>query len=306
MLNNSADVTLKTKTEQTAFLLAAMGNYVDVQKALVAAGANVNDEDFTGNTALILASKAGYTETVEYLLSQNADVHLRSNSNDTALMWAAFGNHLEIAKMLIGAGIDVNAGDYQGWTALMGASAQGHVEMVKLLLGNNANPSQQNILGHTALTLSSAVGNEDVSDILSSSDVALINQPDNKGMTPFVQATANNHTYAFRVLAYKCPNISISDNAGKTAMDYAIQFGNQYMINLLTVMANPTCYRFDMEYQHNDTIYQNCERLICHCTGVWKSTGIMDVECGKTEIQILAMQRAVRDIAIEQASRITS
>ncbi|XP_041359487.1 ankyrin-1-like [Gigantopelta aegis] len=84
------------------------GNLNIVQR-LLAAGADVDAQDFIGVTSLHLACTSGNTEVVELLLSRRANVLLKDIDQETALVRACYAGNLEIIKMLVAAGSDVNA-----------------------------------------------------------------------------------------------------------------------------------------------------------------------------------------------------
>ncbi len=79
-----ADVNLKTPgDERTPLMGAARRGYLDVMKALIALGANVNAKA-AGHTALTVAAEKGNAEVVRLLLDKGADVTARANGR-TAL-----------------------------------------------------------------------------------------------------------------------------------------------------------------------------------------------------------------------------
>jgi len=70
-------------------------------KALIAAGADVNEKNEDGLTPLIKAAFGGHTEIVKLLLAKKPDID--SNPGGTALMTAAFHGHVETVKTLLDA-----------------------------------------------------------------------------------------------------------------------------------------------------------------------------------------------------------
>lgn len=58
---------------------------MDVVKALVAAGANVNAANRKGETALMEAADDGYADAVRALLAAGADRNMRDRRGETAL-----------------------------------------------------------------------------------------------------------------------------------------------------------------------------------------------------------------------------
>jgi len=72
-----------------------------VAKALLAAGADVNDGMKGGTTALIIAADTGDLEAVEFLMSRGAkpDV-VRQSDGKTALALAVESGHEQIVELL--------------------------------------------------------------------------------------------------------------------------------------------------------------------------------------------------------------
>ena len=61
---------LSTQAGQTALMLAVSHGRIDMVKALLACGADVNIQDDEGSTALMCASEHGHVEIVKLLLAQ--------------------------------------------------------------------------------------------------------------------------------------------------------------------------------------------------------------------------------------------
>ena len=97
----------------------------EAAKALLEAGADVNQRNANGETALHLAMSAWSptAETVKLLLEAGADVKAKSATGATPLHAAIQLGKPEIAKLLIAAGAEVDAKDNQGDTPLSVAHA---------------------------------------------------------------------------------------------------------------------------------------------------------------------------------------
>ena len=92
----------------TALMFAARVGDIESAKLLVAAGANVNDEDAWGVSAVVLAAHSGFTELVEYLLEKGANVN-SDKAGFTALHEAIMRRDEKLAKILLDHGADANA-----------------------------------------------------------------------------------------------------------------------------------------------------------------------------------------------------
>jgi ankyrin repeat protein len=121
---------------------AAREGRIDDVKALLAAGASVDERDpSTGATALCVAAASGQNEVVKLLLSLGADVNAESKDGDTALMWAAQSPQSPILKLLLEKGAKVNARNKIGRTALLFALGAEDIRNTTDLLENGADPN---------------------------------------------------------------------------------------------------------------------------------------------------------------------
>jgi ankyrin repeat protein len=100
--------------DDTALLFAARAGDLDSAKLLVAAGANVNDEDAWGVSAIALAAHSGFADFVEFLLDKGADANA-ARPGFTALHEAIMRRDERIAGALLAHGADPNA-PLQTWT----------------------------------------------------------------------------------------------------------------------------------------------------------------------------------------------
>ena len=91
-------------------MLAASWGHPETVGALLAKGANVNEQDQEGRTALMLAAFNDRADdnnrvaVVELLLGRQADVNLQDNKGKTALMVAQEKDRPEIVQLLRKAG----------------------------------------------------------------------------------------------------------------------------------------------------------------------------------------------------------
>jgi ankyrin repeat protein len=84
-------------------------------------------------TPLMVASRKGWLEVVRALLAAGADVNAKQTLFPlyTALVWASQDDHPEVVRDLLAAGADVNAADGRAWFV---ASQNGHAEVVRVFL----------------------------------------------------------------------------------------------------------------------------------------------------------------------------
>jgi len=208
-------------------------------KALIAAGAKVNDVDDTGGRVpLMLAAQTSSLETINMLLKAGASVDAKDKAARTALMWAqtssAYPGHYnpEIVRALIAARADVNAVDQYGRTPLMAAAAADLLDSVEMLLAAGAKPyiNAKDKWGSTALirafdsfyySTKYSVGHP-FSAIVKAliAAGANINDADGNGRTPLMLAAQTNSLAAVKMLLEAGAPINTKDKAGRTVLMY--------------------------------------------------------------------------------------
>nr|XP_057907619.1 KN motif and ankyrin repeat domain-containing protein 1-like [Doryrhamphus excisus] len=101
-LFDRGDVNAKaSQAGQTALMLAVSHGRVDMVRALLARGAEVNLQDDEGSTALMCASEHGHAGMVKLLLEQpDCDAMLKDSDDSTALSIALETGHHDIAVLL--------------------------------------------------------------------------------------------------------------------------------------------------------------------------------------------------------------
>jgi ankyrin repeat protein len=110
----------------TALLFAARVGDLRSAKLLVAAGANVNDEDAWGVSATVLAAHSGYREFVAFLLDKGADPNA-ARAGFTALHEAIMRRDEPMVAALLAHGADPNA-PLKTWTPTRRSSKDYHFQ----------------------------------------------------------------------------------------------------------------------------------------------------------------------------------
>jgi ankyrin repeat protein len=173
----------------TPLIFAVRSNDLDSVKALLAAGADVNQTSLYGWSPLLAATQNRFYKLGAYLLDHGADVNLANKGGWTSLYLATDNrniesgdypvrkpdmDHLDYIKLLLDKGANVNARmkdstetrtvftnqwlDENGATAFLRASQSGDVVLMKLLLAHGADPKIDTVLHVTALQVAAGIG----------------------------------------------------------------------------------------------------------------------------------------------------
>lgn len=140
------------------FLAAFSGN-ADILPRLIKQGGRVDDSmnvlGMSPNTPLMFLAPTHRVDSVRALLDAGAQVDETDPDGTTLLAWAAIANRLDMARLLIARGADVNHVDKLGMTPLLYAASIdfGDSAMIELLLKSGARASARNKDGKTALDL---------------------------------------------------------------------------------------------------------------------------------------------------------
>jgi len=173
----------------TALAYATRANSLDSVKALLAAGADVNQTTGYGWTALLVATQNRFYQLGSFLIDQGADVN-KTNKGGWTPLYLAVDNrnieggdypvrkgdmdHLDFIKKLLDKGANVNARmtdntegrtvftnqwlDENGATAFLRASQSSDLVVMKLLLAHGADPKIATIGDVTALQVAAGIG----------------------------------------------------------------------------------------------------------------------------------------------------
>ncbi|MEO0839743.1 MAG: ankyrin repeat domain-containing protein [Cyanobacteria bacterium J06643_5] len=155
----------KNKRFHEALFMPIVNGHIDIVKAFIAAGADVNYLWSCGS-GLHYAIHHSRLEILELLLANGADINIPAPEEDgnksTPLMETAYRGSSKIARILIEKGADINARDAEGKTTLIIAAERGNAEVAGELILAGADIDAKDNNGHTALMYASLCEPDDI------------------------------------------------------------------------------------------------------------------------------------------------
>jgi ankyrin repeat protein len=123
-------------------LLASCSGHTGIVEYLLAKGADPNSPQDKENTALGCASFYGQREIAKALIDAGAKVDDSAGQERiTPLMWASQRGHVKLVKLLLDSGANPNQVDAGGSGPLHRAVFLGNSDIVRMLIERGANPS---------------------------------------------------------------------------------------------------------------------------------------------------------------------
>lgn len=168
-------------------------------------GMKITDTDDSGNTIFSYAVRRDNCEFLEYLISANIDYTASNNEGGNAFMFAAqgtrgFSHPLKTYQFIQRIGIDPKMVTTSGSTPLhIITSRKADVEIVEFFISNGAN----------------------------------VDQKDQDGNTPFLNACKRNEAEVINLLLKNTKNPNDKNNKGQTALMLAAESNNSQIIELL-------------------------------------------------------------------------
>ena len=158
------------------------------------------------------AAMRGEIEVVRALLKQGADVNAAQGDGMTALHWAAENGDVEITAMLIFAGANLEGGTRLGdYTPLHLASKAGQGPVVETLLGAGADPNARTSTGDaTPLHFAAAAGSADAVAALVDHGAVMDARESQWGQTPLMFAAAFDRVEAVNMLLERGADLTIT------------------------------------------------------------------------------------------------
>jgi ankyrin repeat protein len=227
LLNKGADPNKSDSQGETPLINAIQAQNPDLVKLLLEHGAKANARDANDMTALLESIEQDDVSAIRALTAHGADLNQRTSDGATALAFAIVESKMKGALALIdaGAGVDIPSGE-EGLTPLMVAGGQQATEL-SLAAGQHESWN----LGFDphyprALDVARAL-------IAHKADVNAVSKT---GLTALMLAAAHNNPPVVGLLLQSGANPSIRSPEKKTALDYAVENGNDSVVSLMRLI----------------------------------------------------------------------
>jgi len=140
------------------------GDYFQVIRTLIEAGANVNRRGWAGSFPLMYAF---IPDAADLLIRCGADVNAQDDAGNTALLMAAMDDPSgDVVQRLLQAGARVNVSAKNGATPLHLAAMTGKYSVVKMLIASGADPHAKDANEKTPLMYAEENHNERLAQLL--------------------------------------------------------------------------------------------------------------------------------------------
>jgi hypothetical protein len=94
-------------------------------------------------STLWVAAERGYVDVVRALVGRGADIDKsRATNGSTPLLIASKNGHMDVVRALVEGGADIDKAKANGWTPLHAASQNGHVDVVRALVDGGSRHRQ--------------------------------------------------------------------------------------------------------------------------------------------------------------------
>lgn len=224
-ISHGADIWVETTKGENALQIACLKCMRNAAEDLLQKGLPVDHKDNQGRTALDSAVQNDCLPIATALLDNPfTNVNEEDHSGQTALFLAIQGGGRQsLLNMLLDKGADVNHQDHDGKSPLMVAALSGRD--CKVLLRHGANVAMVDQAGNTALWYAASAGSAtSASSLLQGGSGSVVNQPGEKGKTPFAIACWNTHAEVARILFAHGADPNSKDDYGQNPLNLATQF----------------------------------------------------------------------------------
>ncbi len=240
--------------KNTALGLSIYRGDVEIIKALIDAGADVNFAGDISGSPLSRAAREGFTDCVKVLLEAGANP-VGAEYSYKPLMNAAIGGHVDCLEMLLDAGADPNEIGYQGYTPLMFAALGHKGAVVKFLLESGARVNMQKQNGINALMVAAGAGDTDIVRYLTNAGADINHVDSFQRDTAVLWAIKGRHVECLKLLLQYEPIVDNHDANQSTPLICNINhFAHDQMLRPEVHMMTKLLIRFGCDVNQCGTL----------------------------------------------------
>lgn len=190
----------------------------------------------SADAALVEVVNRNRLDMVKAELARGGDVNAKDPLGRTALHRSAIGGEMEIVNLLLEKGADIKARDSQGWTPLHWAASSGHADVAALLIDRGAAVEGKGELEDTPLHWAAIFDHRDVVELLLAKG-ADVNARDGLGKTPLHAAIDHDATDVAGLLLDKGADVAAKDESGAAPIHAVVQHAHQALEDLALTAA---------------------------------------------------------------------
>jgi ankyrin repeat protein len=233
LMENSADVTIETESQESAFHYVSHSGNVDILNEILSytnvgmIQLSVNKQNRLGWAPLLASSSRGHQQVTEVLLANNARVDVFDNEGRSALHLAAESGSMEVCQALLQKNAFVNSKNKNGLTALHYAATKGNSDLVDYLVNSyKATVETLTIKKQTPMHLAAANGQGHTVQALVNLE-AMIDSNDDLDQKPIHLAAQHDHTEVVKLFLRLRPSlVSSTTKDGNTLAHLAAKKGS--------------------------------------------------------------------------------
>jgi len=234
LLTAGVDVNAGDQDESTALDVAAISRQHGMLVFLLDNGADMNHRDNNGAYSLSFAMSAGAQECVDTLLARGVDAENVRLANGTTLFHLAVrSGNTDLSQGFLDSGTDVNERSGRGQTALHWAAGGTHPEMIDWLLERGADPRVIDNEGESPLMTACWRQRVESARALLAHDGLDVDMVSGHGWGPLGTAALNGNAELLQLILAQDPDVNQRFREGRTALSMATLSGNIANINAL-------------------------------------------------------------------------
>ena len=242
LLQKGADINAQDIEDKTPLIYAIINGQQGVAEYLISAGADKKCRTINGLCPMDFVKAANMDSIIPFFNSRFPWIDQKGNSN---LHNAVFQNGISMVRNILSADKSgINARNNEGLTPLLIAVSRLNFGVSDILLQFGANPNLARPRdGYTPLHIAAENGVTWLGEILLEYK-ARINTQNQNGATSLMLAIQGQHREFASMLVNHGAAPEITDIKGRTARDYALEWGSTNLVEILD-MRNP---QEDQEY----------------------------------------------------------